>query len=248
MKTLRLTILLFILSIATVLSAFNIDSTDESIAEIDLLKEFKFNPGGLLIHNSGSGISDQTNYNPNMRFPIKDAPAYCNSQVYGYGGSRGEPSQFGWKDTRNYEYPWSDNFCEKRNKFYCCPGKKGHQGQDIRPAGPEDKFYIAVASDNGQITNIGNYSVWLRSEDGRIEYRYLHLDKESLMVVEGQKVRSGDPIGFISNEFNGLPTTVHLHFEMRVTLVGEGSNPRPITVSPYTTLISSYAALLSADK
>ena len=34
---------------------------------------------GDLVPGSGTGLFDETNYLPGMRFPIEDAPAYLNS-------------------------------------------------------------------------------------------------------------------------------------------------------------------------
>ena len=92
---------------------------------------FKFNPPGQLQTNTGQGDSDGTVYAPGMRFPIEKPNAYANSQVYRRGGGDQGGDQC---KAANYSYPWSDNFCEIRDRTTpLCPAGKGHQGQDIRP-------------------------------------------------------------------------------------------------------------------
>jgi murein DD-endopeptidase MepM/ murein hydrolase activator NlpD len=122
--------------------------------------DFSYFSPGFLIPGSGlkkdlSGRPDYTVY-AHLRFPLKDAPDFANSQSFNNwgdcdftgrawvgrrGGKRaaysckvnGQPLVF--DESTNYAYPWRDNFCEHRN-FYVgqCPGGEGHQGQDIRPS------------------------------------------------------------------------------------------------------------------
>ncbi len=122
--------------------------------------DFSFFSPGFLIPGSGlkkelGGRPDYTVY-AHLRFPLKDAPDFANSQSFNNwgdcdftgrswvgrrGGKRaaysckinGRPLVF--DESTNYAYPWRDNFCEHRN-FYVgqCPGGEGHQGQDIRPS------------------------------------------------------------------------------------------------------------------
>ena len=88
-------------------------------------------PGRLL---SGTGFrgqggrADYTVYSQ-IRFPLANAPAYANSQMYRLRAAA-EPGA-----TPGYSYPWRDNFCERRGfPVAQCPAGVGHQGQDIRPA------------------------------------------------------------------------------------------------------------------
>lgn len=47
--------------------------------------------GQLVPSHSGQGrFGDNYIYAPNIRFPIEQAPAYINSQVYGVGGLHGK--------------------------------------------------------------------------------------------------------------------------------------------------------------
>src|SRR6202008_4340200 len=89
-----------------------------------------YGPGQLVAKSGVRGLGgnvDQTVYS-NIRFPLADAPAHANSQVF---WSRSKPIG---TDNPNV-YTWRDNFCERRGfTVGQCPGGIGHQGQDIRPA------------------------------------------------------------------------------------------------------------------
>ncbi|MFN3200175.1 MAG: peptidoglycan DD-metalloendopeptidase family protein [Bradymonadia bacterium] len=199
---------------------------------------FEYNPPGQLHPGSGQGRVDEQVYVPGMRFPIEEAPAFANSQVWGRGGSQGGGG--GQCDGQNYSYPWSDNFCESRQwNMPLCPSGNGHQGQDIRPATCEDQRWWAVAAEDGRITNIGSYSVYLDSDSGTL-HRYLHMDPGSLRVREGQRVSQGDRLGLVSNAFGGTPTTIHLHYDLNQNVAGVGQ----VYVPTYMSLVRSYERLI----
>jgi hypothetical protein len=200
--------------------------------------EFSYMPPGDLVSGSGDGRVDSTIYVPNMRFPIEQAPAFANSQVWGHGGMNGPGG--GQCDSNNYSYPWWDNFCETRQwDVPLCPGGTGHQGQDIRPGTCEDNKHWAVAAEAGQITNIGSYSVYLQA-DGGTRHRYLHMEPSSLTVSEGQRVGKGDRLGKVSNAFGGTSTTIHLHYDLYQNVSGVGNSYVPT----YMSLVDSYERLL----
>jgi murein DD-endopeptidase MepM/ murein hydrolase activator NlpD len=121
---------------------------------------FTFHAPGDLIPGTGKrghgGDPDTTVY-ARIRFPLRDAPAYANSQSFNNWGdcnftgrsprwlhAKGQPYRcrisnkplvFDESAGDNYAYPWRDNFCESRDFFVGqCPAGLGHQGQDIRPA------------------------------------------------------------------------------------------------------------------
>ena len=122
---------------------------------------FSYFSPGFLIPGTGlkpdlGGRADYTVYG-NLRFPMKSAPAFANSQSFNNWGNCDtvgrSPRRLGKKGMhyscrvndrtlvfdelagRNYSYPWRDNFCEHRRFFAGqCPGGQGHQGQDIRPS------------------------------------------------------------------------------------------------------------------
>src|SRR5690554_6250979 len=112
-------------------------------------EDFTYQPAGQLVAGSGSGLADTTVFVPGMRFPIEQAPAYPNSQVWGHGGMNGPGG--GQCDPANYFYPWWDNYCETRTwDMPLCPGGQGHQGQDIRPATCDNKTHWTVAAEIGR--------------------------------------------------------------------------------------------------
>lgn len=204
-----------------------------------MAEPFAFEAPGALLPGSGKGVSDQTVYAPNLVFPVDHVPSYANSQVWMRGGGKGPPGS--WKDPRNFHYPWRDNFCEVRSRRTpACPAGVGHQGQDIRVGAGEKAKFWSVAAEDGRISNVGLYSVELTGLSGT-RYRYLHVSMGRLAVVQGQRVHAGDRIGLVSNEFNGVPTPVHLHFEILQNVGGGGIRQVP----PYMSLVRAYQRRLA---
>jgi hypothetical protein len=202
---------------------------------------FAWEPPGVLVPGSGTGNTDPTVFAPDIRFPLEDAPAYANSQVYGRGGMHG-PNGSGQCETPNYSFPWRDNFCESRSYVTgACPLGRGHQGQDIRPKTCKKDVHWVVAVEDGVIENIGSYSVLLHA-DSNISYQYLHMKMDALMVRLGDQVTKGQRIGLVSNHFTA-PTTIHLHFEILLNSASQGKQP----VSPYMSLVRSFERLLTEN-
>ncbi|GAB4210833.1 MAG: hypothetical protein OHK0013_31940 [Sandaracinaceae bacterium] len=198
--------------------------------------QFTYAPPGELVAGSGRGRVDEMVYAPDILFPIRDAPAYANSQVWGVGGSMGPSGS--QCDTRNFSYPWRDNYCESRSwDMPLCPAGTGHQGQDIRASDCRGEVHPVIAVTNGMITNVGSYSVYLTAPDGT-RYDYLHM--RPVTVREGQTVRAGDVVGYVANEFGGTPTTMHLHFNIRRNVSGVGVVYAPT----YMSLVRAYERLL----
>ncbi len=207
---------------------------------------FSFINPGDLVAGSGTGVTDDEVFAPNMRYPIEEAPSYSNSQVWGVGGLNGPPGD-GQCDARNYTYPWRDNFCETRGfSTPLCPEGTGHQGQDIRPATCEDAVHWAVAAESGQITGIGSFSVTLAADSGTI-YRYLHLEMDELAVAQGDTVVRGQRLGLVSDDFGGTLTTIHLHFDMRQAVALPDGRVSLTFVPPYASLIEAYERLLRGE-
>jgi hypothetical protein len=209
---------------------------------------FYFFRPGVLEPASGIGATDAAVLVPDMVFPIRDAPAFPQSQVYRYGGGVKGGDQC---DMRNFKAPWRDNYCETRsttNKTPWCPQTGVHLGQDIRVGTPEgcaaerkakaaDRTrYEVVAVEDGVISNVGSYSVTLRADSGGRIYRYLHLNMAKLKVATNQTVKKGDVIGYVSNDFGGTPTTLHLHFEIKLNTAENGWQYAP----PYSSLLEAY--------
>jgi murein DD-endopeptidase MepM/ murein hydrolase activator NlpD len=200
-------------------------------------------PGQLSPATAGTGLAEQRALAATMRFPIESAPAYANSQVWGHGGYLlGSGSEC---DAENFSYPWHDNFCEKRDwEMPLCPGGTGHQGQDIRAASCKNLTHWTVATVDGTIisasgpgTGVAGYQVLLVGADGT-RYRYLHMG--NVLVKTGDTVKRGQRLGMVSREFNGTPTTVHLHFDLMQNVAPHGL----VFVSPYMSLVGSYERLL----
>ncbi len=203
--------------------------------------DFTYDPPGKL-QAGGVGVADPTLYVPGMRFPLEQAKGFAQSQVWGHGGLQGPPGS--QCDAPDYSYPWHDNFCEPRSYTTpLCPSGTGHQGQDIRPNSCQAAVYVAVAAEDGVISQIGTYTVYLSSNTGRT-YLYLHMQMNQLKVHVGDHVTRGQPLGLVSNNFGSSSTTIHLHFEIKepVTLNGSTVTTR---VAPYTSLIDAYQRLLA---
>lgn len=207
---------------------------------------FFYHAPGSIEPASGAGSTEPMVFVREMAFPIQSAPSFPQSQVYRYGGGVKGGDQC---DPRNFSAPWRDNYCEKRsgtNATPWCAASGVHLGQDIRVGTPEGckaersakaadrERYAVVATEDGVISNVGSYSVSLRA-GGRI-YRYLHLNMAKLRVKTGDTVRKGDVIGFVSNDFGGTPTTLHLHFEIKMNTSEHGW----AYVPPYSSLLAAY--------
>ncbi|MEL6567607.1 MAG: M23 family metallopeptidase [Pseudomonadota bacterium] len=207
---------------------------------------FSYFAPGALTPGSGTGAPDQLVHAPGIAFPIRTAPAYLQSMVWGFGGGVGGGDEC---DSRNYTYPWRDNFCETRSSNRnspFCPVGRIHQGQDIRVGTPSEcevlrgtpeddrMLHEVVAVEDGVVYEIGTYTVKLRA-GGRI-YRYMHLNMDALQVSAGDSVLQGDVLGYVSKDFGGTPTTFHLHFEIIQNTEEHGW----VHVPPYLSLVEAY--------
>lgn len=217
------------LTLAAALSAGSLTA----LPSVARAQAFTYDPAGTLVPSrSGRGRVDAKVYAPTMRFPMEQARAFANSQVYGNGGGQGPGG--GQCDAVNYAYPWHDNYCESRSySMPLCPAGTGHQGQDIRPATCVKDTHWAVAAEAGTITSVGSYSVYLTAADGT-RFDYLHMSQ--VQVAVGARVTKGQRLGKVSNVFGGTPTTIHLHFNIRQSVPNVGA----VYVPPYTSLVESY--------
>lgn len=214
---------------------------------------FSYMPVGELLPSSGPGFADDTVYRSDILFPTED-PVYLNSQVYRHGGGQGAVNGMtgGQCEASNYNYPWQDTFCEKRDRNQpLCPGG-GHEGLDIRPHTCKKNQHWAVAVEDGRVIDIRRHWVTLQTSDGTI-YNYLHLNMAGLVVNEGDMLNKGDRIGMISSDFftsdgTSVPTTTHLHFEMYENYVASASDEPLFTkVNPYMTLVAAYDRKLRGE-
>ena len=102
-----------------------------------------------------------------------------------------------------------NNFGAKRNNHF-------HKGVDInyKGAGDDDKGAPVLATHSGKIVRLVNYwedgndggtRIRIRSNNGRVDTFYMHLDSISQGLKLGDSVKGGQVIGTI---------TAHLHYEI----------------------------------
>jgi len=115
-------------------------------------------------------------------------------------------------------------------------GGRVHDAIDIMaPAGTP-----VVAAAEGTIEKLffshggGGITVYVRSPDRQWIYYYAHLQGYAPGLHEGQRVASGDPIGFVGSTGNASPDAPHLHFAINRMGPGEqwwqgtAINPYPL--------------------
>jgi hypothetical protein len=236
-------------------------------------------PGDLLpgtgMHGQ-AGRADPTVF-AKIRFPMAEAPSYVNSQVFmnwgecdftgrvSLGGS-GKDATYRCKvnsipltrdESKNYAYPWRDNFCEHRYFAVSqCPAGLGHQGEDVRPAycvlrnadadrcEPHQHNVVAVR-DGLALRDPGDQALYLvvNAPGEHIRFRYLHMNPHLLDaagMVSGRALTAGEVIGAVDNyqDFEG-GTSYHLHFDVQVP-----TRDGWIFVNPYMTLVAAYERLI----
>ncbi len=115
-------------------------------------------------------------------------------------------------------------------------GARVHDAIDIMaPAGTP-----VVAAAPGRIEKLffsqggGGITAYVRSDDGRWTYYYAHLSAYAPGLREGQRLRRGEPVGYVGATGNANPAGPHLHFAINRMNPGEkwwqGSpiNPYPL--------------------
>ncbi len=242
--------------------------------------DFTYYASGNILPGTGmhgrSGKPDTTVYSK-IRFPMAHAPAYTNSQSFmNWGncdltgrvalGGHGRDEAYRCRvnevplfndETRNYAYPWRDNFCEHR--YYAvtqCPAGLGHQGEDIRPSScklrnegadrcePYQDQVVAVR-DGIVWRETGDEALYLIADaaDEHVRFRYLHMNPHMLDLagmVSGHVLTEGEvlgPVGDYGKREGG--TSYHLHFDMQVP-----TRRGWLFVNPYTTLLAAYERLI----
>jgi murein DD-endopeptidase MepM/ murein hydrolase activator NlpD len=105
-------------------------------------------------------------------------------------------------------------------------GGRRHMGIDIFAT----RGTAALAVADGRVSYLGTRSlagrcIWLEAQDGR-SYFYAHLDGWVPGLWQGQRVRAGEPLGYVGNSGNASGASPHLHFEMHQH--GAAVDPFPI--------------------
>ena len=215
-----------------------------------------FGPGRIFPGSgfrSAGGRVDYTAFAP-IRFPLAEAPAYANSQIY-RERDRTRSKSSARETSAEYAYPWRDNFCERRGYTVGqCPAGIGHQGQDIRPApcpaplGNDrcDPAHNVVAVRDGAVLRSPKHEaiyIVINNAHEHMRFRYLHMEPRKMdedNLLSGRDVREGEVIGKVSNysqKENG--TSYHVHFDVQVpTRIGW------VFVNPYMTLVVAYEKLI----
>lgn len=114
-------------------------------------------------------------------------------------------------------------------------GARGHHGADIMAPGGS----TVVAAADGVVeklfqSRLGGTTLYVRSLDRRWVYYYAHLAGYARGVVEGRRVRAGEPIAFVGDTGDAGQGNYHLHFGLqRMTpnqrwWQGEDVNPYPL--------------------
>jgi murein DD-endopeptidase MepM/ murein hydrolase activator NlpD len=244
--------------------------------------DFTYYAPGDILPGTGSrgqgGRADFTVY-AKIRFPMAQAPAYANSQSFmnwgncdltGRIGLSGRDKNAAYRcrvndktlltdESKNYAYPWRDNFCEHRGYYVGqCPAGLGHQGQDIRPAfclehvegaGRCDAYQedVVAVADGVVMRSPGDRSLYLVVDKPgeHIRFRYLHMNPQMLDaagMISGREVAEGEVLGAVGN-YGREPggTTYHLHFDAQVP-----TRDGWVFVNPYMTLVAAYERLIGA--
>ena len=213
-----------------------------------------YGPGQLL---SGTGFrgqggrQDYTVYSQ-IRFPLADAPAYANTQLY-QRRSREHAAEL--DDALGAVSSWRDNFCERRGfPVGQCPAGIGHQGQDIRPGPCKPPPGMERCTHHGDIVAVRDGVIlrsprqeaaylFVNSANEHIRFRYLHMNPRKMdadNLLSGRRVHEGEIIGEVSNfSMKEAGTSYHVHFDIQVpTKVGW------VFVNPYMTLVAAYERLI----
>jgi hypothetical protein len=242
--------------------------------------DFTFYAPGDLLPGTGmkgrDGSTDATVYSK-ITYPMAQAPDYINSQSFmnwgdcnftGRVGVHGDGKTPAYRcrvnsiplvddESKNYAYPWRDNFCEHRD-FYVgqCPAGLGHQGEDMRPgsclfrtdgAGRCDPYQndLVAVRDGVLMRNPGDEALYLIADSPgeHVRFRYLHMDPQMLDgadFINNRAVSEGEVLGAVDDyERRQAGTSYHLHFNVQVF-----SRDGWVFVNPYMTLVAAYERLI----
>lgn len=101
-------------------------------------------------------------------------------------------------------------------------GARRHDAIDIMAADGTPVFAAADGTIEKLFNSVrGGITIYQRSPDQRWVYYYAHLSAYAPGLVEGQKVKRGQPIGRVGHSGDASPEGPHLHFAINQMAPGE---------------------------
>jgi murein DD-endopeptidase MepM/ murein hydrolase activator NlpD len=100
-----------------------------------------------------------------------------------------------------------------KGDFYL--GRVGHTHHAVDLVAPRNTPIHAV--EDGTIERLfesknGGLTIYQKDNSGRYVYYYAHLERYDENIHQGDKVKTGQVIGYVGTSGNAPPTTPHLHF------------------------------------
>ena len=120
--------------------------------------------------------------------------------------------------------------CEVFNNFGAYSktfGSGGHQGVDIGASYRQEVYAVADGVLYRQFSSSTAGLGWGLHADDDTKYRYYHLDGFADGLEVGDRVTTGQLIGYVGDTGNAAPGGWHLHFEVR-----PGPEPHRTPVDP----------------
>jgi murein DD-endopeptidase MepM/ murein hydrolase activator NlpD len=104
-------------------------------------------------------------------------------------------------------------------------GKRHHEGIDMYA--PRRTPVLAVADGNATYreNRLGGHTIWLATSKG-VSYYYAHLER--VAVGSGQRVKTGDVLGYVGDSGNAAEVGTHLHFGVYQWGSGGAVDPLPL--------------------
>ncbi|MDR3601235.1 MAG: M23 family metallopeptidase [Desulfosporosinus sp.] len=135
--------------------------------------------------------------------------------------------QYPYYQPNKYTFPvigttwFEDSFGADRER-----GKRRHEGCDL--FGKEGTLIVSISG--GRVeelgwNRLGGERVGIRGDDGNYYY-YAHLQYISSVLVKGQRIEAGEPVGSMGHTGDAFTTPDHLHFGIELTN-GQWINPYP---------------------
>jgi len=133
--------------------------------------------------------------------------------------------QYSYYQANKYRFPvigttwFEDSFGADREG-----GKRRHEGTDL--FGKEGIPIVSVCGGNVEQlgwNRLGGERVGIRGDDGNYYY-YAHLQSISSVLVKGNRVQAGEPLGTMGHTGDALTTPDHLHFGIELPN-GQWINP-----------------------